>query len=154
MSRITLIAAIGCHGQLGLNGEMPWGRAYPEDLKRFREITTGGVVVVGVKTWPSIRHLIGTYDRSFQLDYQNALVPDILATFLEFFPGRRIFIAGGAKTYRRWLPHVTAFDVTSLPYDGDADVWADFLIPHVTREIPACSPSTKSPCASDPAASA
>jgi len=36
---------------------------------------------------------------------------------------RTIWIAGGAKTYARFLPHVRRAIVTLIDYDGPADVW-------------------------------
>ena len=137
MSEITLIAAIGERGQLGLKGDMPWGRGFPDDLKRFREVTAGGVVIVGHRTWPSVQHLNGTHGRLFLVDdplrTPHKFADDIAITF----GNPEIFIAGGAKTFARWMPRITAFDVTRLPFEGPADVYADFLLPHVTRELAA-----------------
>ncbi len=54
MIDVTLIAAIGQQGQLGLNGGLPWksnwGHAYLADLWRFRETTTGAVMIAGHRT--------------------------------------------------------------------------------------------------------
>lgn len=136
MTQITLIAAIGQRGQLGLRGELPWasnfGHAYREDLRRFREVTTGGLVIVGHRTWPNVKHLDDTYGRVFVADDLRRHPVELTEAAARRFH-RSIFIAGGAKTYARWLRHITDFDVTLLPYDGEADVYAEFLLPHVTR---------------------
>ncbi len=49
---IALIAAISENNCIGKNGTLPWH--IPEDMKRFRELTTGHTVLMGRKTWESI----------------------------------------------------------------------------------------------------
>lgn len=123
MSQITLIAAVGRRGQLGLNGDMPWGRGHPEDLKRFREKTTGGIVIVGHNTWRWVAHLDGTHGRIFLEDNLRWTPFELAERLARRFDNPNIWIAGGAKTYARWMTRCTAFDITRLPYDGPADVW-------------------------------
>ncbi|WP_298962531.1 dihydrofolate reductase [uncultured Methylobacterium sp.] len=137
--RITLIAAIGQQGQLGRHGKLPWQglphRIYAEDLSRFREITAGAAVVVGHHTWPSVRHLDGTNGRSFVNDCLRRSPGELAEAIVRRLRKDRIFIAGGAKTYGRWMHLIDDFDVTRLPYNGEANVYAEFLLPHVTREV-------------------
>ncbi len=49
---IALIAAISENNCIGKSGTLPW--YIPEDLKRFKKITTGHTVLMGRKTWESI----------------------------------------------------------------------------------------------------
>ena len=49
---IALIAAIAKNKIIGINNSLPWD--IPEDLKRFRKITTGHPVLMGRKTFESI----------------------------------------------------------------------------------------------------
>src|SRR3989344_7248852 len=49
---ITLIAAISKNNVIGTEGRLPWH--IPEDLKRFKTLTVGKVVLMGRKTWESI----------------------------------------------------------------------------------------------------
>jgi dihydrofolate reductase len=120
MTEIILIAAVGRQGQLGLNGGLPWGDDFKEDRKRFRNVTAGGIVISGYVTYQTIKHLDGTHDRAFLSDWTDLTIPQQL---LKVGRSRTIFIAGGAKTYTRWLPYITRFDITVLPYDGPADVY-------------------------------
>lgn len=124
---VRLIAAVGRQGQLGLNGQMPWqgfeGAPFRDDLRRFREQTTGGLVLVGHNTAQTVRHLQDTHGRRFLLDEPARTVPSLLSQLGHIYPGRTLWVAGGAKTYARWMPFVTAFDVTVLPYDGPADTF-------------------------------
>ncbi|OQS06384.1 bifunctional dihydrofolate reductase-thymidylate synthase 2 [Thraustotheca clavata] len=50
---VSIVVAVArATGGIGIEGRLPWRLA--GDLKRFREITTGGVVVMGRKTWESL----------------------------------------------------------------------------------------------------
>src|SRR5699024_6077107 len=48
---IGLVWAQSLDGVIGLDGDMPWH--VPEDLKHFKDITMGEVLVMGRKTWSS-----------------------------------------------------------------------------------------------------
>lgn len=55
--KITLVAAVAENGVIGVDGEMPWH--YPEDLKRFKQLTVGHPVIVGRRTHESIVDRLG-----------------------------------------------------------------------------------------------
>jgi len=49
---ISIIAAIGKNRELGKNNKLLW--YIPEDFKRFKELTSGHVIIMGRKTYESI----------------------------------------------------------------------------------------------------
>ena len=49
---IKAIAAVSENGVIGKNGDLPW--RLPDDLKWFKKITMGHVIVMGRKTWESL----------------------------------------------------------------------------------------------------
>jgi dihydrofolate reductase len=49
---ISIVVAHGANGVIGDKGRLPW--RLPSDLRRFRELTTGGTVVMGRKTFESL----------------------------------------------------------------------------------------------------
>lgn len=49
---ISIIAAIGKNRELGKDGKLLWH--IPEDMKRFKKLTSGHVVIMGRKTFESI----------------------------------------------------------------------------------------------------
>ncbi len=115
---VSLIAAVGRSGQLGLNGRLPWHE--PEDLAFFRRMTMGHVVVVGFSTSRQLPDLDG---RTVHIAAREEQPEDVM----ERYAGRSIWIAGGAKTYRMWLPFVRRAFVTLVDYDGPADVFMPSL---------------------------
>lgn len=52
MNKISIIAAIGENRELGKNGKLLWHIS--EDLKRFKKLTDGHVVIMGRKTFDSL----------------------------------------------------------------------------------------------------
>ena len=49
---ITLIVAYDEERAIGKDGDIPW--KLPEDMKHFKELTMGGTVIMGRKTWDSL----------------------------------------------------------------------------------------------------
>ncbi len=117
MIDVRLIAAIGRRGQLGLAGHLPWHE--PEDLAWFRQQTLGGVVVMGFRT----ARIVGALPDRTVVPWLGQEPAAFLEDVARNHPGRTIWIAGGAKTYARFLPHVRRAIVTLIDYDGPADVW-------------------------------
>lgn len=50
--RVVLVAAVADNGVIGRDGDIPW--RIPEDMRHFREVTTGHTVVMGRVTFESI----------------------------------------------------------------------------------------------------
>ena len=49
---VTIVAAVARNGVIGVDGGLPWH--LPDDLRRFKELTLGHVLVMGRKTYESI----------------------------------------------------------------------------------------------------
>jgi dihydrofolate reductase len=56
-TRFSIVLAMSENRVIGKDGDMPWH--IPEDLKRFRELTLGKPVIMGRKTFESIRKRLG-----------------------------------------------------------------------------------------------
>ncbi|GJE26442.1 dihydrofolate reductase [Methylobacterium organophilum] len=124
MIDVRCICAIGQRGQLGLNGQLPWeGNTDPvfvEDVTRFFQLTMGHVLIAGPKTVSSIPEF-AFKDRTIDV-IRSHEDPE---TVLKRYPGRRIFVGGGIKVWDVYAPYIQHWDVTRLPYDGEADRWFD-----------------------------
>ena len=119
---ISLIAAVGIRGQLGLNGKLPWHNS--EDLKWFKRLTLGGIVVVGYNTYQTLPTLLG---RSV-VNMGRKTPQDILDEFdITATTGADLWIAGGAKTYEQWFSYIDRYYISRIQYDGEADVWMPTL---------------------------
>lgn len=131
--RITLIAAMARNRTIGAGNRLPWHLS--EDLRRFRRLTTGHVLVLGRKTFESIgsRPLIGRtlvvvsrgeiatqkgVERAGSVEEALALA----ARIAEAGGCHEIFVAGGAEIYRQTLPVADRLQLTIIEEDfaGDA----------------------------------
>ena len=56
MTSLSLIVAVASNGTIGINNTLPWH--LPEDLKRFRALTTGHHIIMGRKTYESLNRLL------------------------------------------------------------------------------------------------
>jgi dihydromethanopterin reductase len=119
---VRAICAIGQRGQLGLGGAMPWegerGRAFIADVERFFEITRGHVIVAGPRTVASVP-AFARVDRSWVVIRSTERPEDVLARY----PGRVVYVGGGPPVWDAYARFIRHWDITRLPYDGDADRW-------------------------------
>ncbi|MBQ9156696.1 MAG: dihydrofolate reductase [Eubacterium sp.] len=112
----------------------------PNDMKNFRALTEGNVVVMGRKTLESFpggqplpRRVNIVLTR--QADYQKkgALIvhsEEELRRKLAEYDSDRIFVIGGESIYRLLLPYCNTAYITRLDYAYEADTW----MPDLDRE--------------------
>ena len=125
MTEITMIAALSENNVIGNDGGIPWN--IPEDMKHFRELTTGNTVIMGRKTYESLPE-----DYTPLPDRQNIVLsrsdPDIEAEVAESLEDayrksdNRIFIIGGESVYRQALEDADRLEITRVhrELEGDA----------------------------------
>lgn len=123
---VRLIWAQADNGVVGYDNELPW--RIPEDLARFRALTTGGTVVMGRRTWESLpprfrplpgrRNVVVTRDGSY--DAPGADVVGSLEDALALADD--IWVGGGAEIYAAAMPVAEALFITDVDgeYPGDA----------------------------------
>lgn len=111
---------------IGLNNALPWH--LPEDLKRFRALTTGHHIIMGRKTYESLNRLlpdrttvIVTRNEGYQVP--GALIAHSLEQALALaIDDNEVFLIGGAELYRDGLKLADRLYVTEIDasFAGDA----------------------------------
>jgi dihydrofolate reductase len=124
--RITLIAAVSDNGVIGRGNALPWH--LPADLQRFKRLTTGHAVVMGRKTWESIRRPLPNRRNiviSGTPGFQPAgatVVPTFAAAIDVAKDLAELFAIGGSRVFEAALPLTDRLELTrvhaSVP--GDA----------------------------------
>ena len=106
--KIHLIVAMTADRVIGDPGKLPWH--IPEDLKRFKEITTGHTVIMGLNTYRTINRPLPNRN-NIVLSHEEIDLPGcVVATSVEEALnkakkyGKGIFIMGGASVYEQMLP--------------------------------------------------
>jgi dihydromethanopterin reductase len=119
---VRAICAIGQRGQLGLAGRLPWegaqGREYVADVERFFDITRGHVIAAGPATIASVPDFARA-DRTWAVIRSGERPEDVIARY----DGRVLYIGGGPPVWDAYARFIRHWDITRLPYDGDADRW-------------------------------
>src|SRR5690606_221775 len=101
---VTIVAAVARNRVIGRDNDLPW--RIPEDLRRFKELTMGGVLVMGRKTYESIgRPLPGrrtvVVSRNPDLEIEGVEMAPSLEMALEIAGGDDVFVVGGGEIYRQ-----------------------------------------------------
>ncbi len=124
MPEVRSMCAIGLRGQLGLHGRLPWEGntepAFVADVQRFFEITRGHVLIAGPRTVESVPDFAKA-DRTVVAIRSHEDPEAVLARF----PGRIVYVGGGPPVWSAYARFIRHWDVTRLPYDGEADRWFD-----------------------------
>ncbi len=126
MTQLSIIVAIANHQVIGINNTLPWH--LPEDLKRFRALTTGHHIIMGRKTYESLGRLlpgrttvIVTRNKNFRLE--GALIAHSLEGAVALCKSdNEVFLIGGAELYQDGLKLANKLYITEvdLTVDGDA----------------------------------
>jgi dihydrofolate reductase len=115
------IAAVAENSAIGKGGKLPWH--YSSDMKFFKETTMGHAVVMGRKTWLTLKkplkgRLNIVLSRDGTLEPQESLVVlgDIESVLsLNKSLTTDMFVIGGAQIYREFLPHIEQWIITEVP---------------------------------------
>ena len=130
------IVAVDQNGAIGKGGKLPWH--YSADMKFFKETTTGNAVVMGRKTWltlkkPLPKRLNIVLSRKGEIEPQDSVVvlrdvDSVLA--LAKTLDSDLYVIGGEQVYRSFLPRIEKWIVTRVPLlieDADAFVPQNYL---------------------------
>ena len=130
------IVAVDRNGAIGKGGKLPWH--YSADLKFFKETTTGNAVVMGYKTWLTLKRPLPNrlnivLSRQSQIEPQDSVlvlrdVESVLAMVKDL--KGHLFVIGGEQVYRALLPYIEKWIVTEVPLtieDADAFVPENYL---------------------------
>lgn len=124
---ISMIAAIGKNRELGKNNDLIWH--FKEDMKFFRETTTGNTVVMGRKTFESLPHALPNRRNvviTTNKDYvaEGAEVVTSVEDALELTKNDNVFIIGGGKIYNEFLKYSDKLYLTEIDDEcPDADTF-------------------------------
>lgn len=123
---MTIILVADNNWAIGKNGNLL--ARLPEDMKRFREITTGHTVVMGRKTYESfpkrpLPDRVNCVISRTQKEIEGAEVFGSVEEFLQYAKGvnDEIFVIGGGEIYSQFLPYCDKAYITRVyeSFEGD-----------------------------------
>jgi dihydrofolate reductase len=119
VSTVTIVAAVAANGVIGRDGGLPWH--LPEDLRQFKRLTRGHVLVTGRRTFESIGRplpdrttIVVTRQPDWHADGVLTApdVPAALATAAGL--DEQVFVIGGHEVFRRALPVADRMVITQV----------------------------------------
>ena len=125
---ITIVAAVARNGVIGIDGGLPWH--LPDDLRRFKELTLGHVLVMGRKTYESIGHslpgratIVVTRNPSWDPGSAEVRVAGSVSEAIEAAASleREVFVVGGGEVYAEALALADRLELTWVDAEPDGD---------------------------------
>ncbi|MDO4773804.1 MAG: dihydrofolate reductase [Candidatus Saccharibacteria bacterium] len=114
----AIVVAYDQRRAIGTGGDLPWGRSLPADLAHFKQLTTGGCVIMGRKTFASIGSRPLPNRENIVVSSKPTGVSGVLtavnlssAYALSRYP---IFIIGGGQLYAAALPDANIVYATEV----------------------------------------
>ena len=137
--KIAILTAVARNGAIGNNGEIPWH--FPEDMKLFKKLTIGRVVIMGRKTFESIGkplpnrlNIVVTRQNGLDLSNVGVAVVHSLEEALAFAKrmldskantddNEEVFCIGGVEIYRLAMPVADKIYLTQIDKDFNGDAF-------------------------------
>lgn len=132
----TIIAAVGKNNELGKNGGLIWN--LPNDLKFFKENTTGKKVFMGKRTYESLPKRLPNREHYVLTDVPMNDEGIHLVYDLEKYINENkdteeeIFVIGGGMVYKQLAPYAKRFLLTEV--DASCDD-ADTFFPNLDKTL-------------------
>ena len=124
-SAITIVVARAINGVIGRDNQLPWH--IPGDLKRFKALTMGSVMVMGRKTFESLpgllpgrRHIVLTRDPRWKAD-GTEIAHDVDGA-LALAAGAPVSVIGGAAVFALFEPLADRIELTEVLAEIEGDV--------------------------------
>ena len=126
---LSIIVAIAENGAIGAKNELLW--RLPNDMRRFKELTTGHTVIMGRKTFESLpkgalpNRTNVVITRNTKVSFDNCEVFNDLKTAIDKHKKEKeIFIIGGANIYKQAMIFAEKLYVTYVHHSfGNADTF-------------------------------
>lgn len=126
---ISIIAAVAKNRAIGKGGDLIWHLS--NDLKHFKEVTTGGCVLMGYNTYASLpgrkalpkrRNIIISShlkDAPEGFEVANSILDAMKLVFNE----EKVFVIGGGMIYEQFLPMANKLYLTRIDKKFEADTF-------------------------------
>lgn len=126
---ISIIAAVGENNAIGYKNKLPWH--IPEDLKRFKKITSGAPVIMGYNTFLSLgkpltgrANIVLMHERAIKIKSCQAAqsIKQAIDIARRYKP-KEIFFIGGAQVYKQAMQLADKLYITKVKGSFKADAF-------------------------------
>ena len=133
---LSIIVAKASNNIIGKNNSLIWH--LPEDLKRFKELTTGHTIIMGRRTFESLgrvlpnrKHVILCNDMQMDVKDDRIEILDDISKLDKYINSEEEnFVIGGATIYRLLMPYANKMYITEIDQEFEGDV----SFPEINKE--------------------
>lgn len=126
---LSIIVAVAENNVIGKENKLIWH--LPEDLKRFKKLTTGHTIIMGRKTFESLgrvlpnrKHVILCNDMELNIEDENVEVLEDISMLKQYIDStEENFVIGGATIYKLLLPYANKIYLTLIHEKFEGDVF-------------------------------
>ena len=134
---LSIIVAKAQNNIIGKDNKLLWH--IPEDLKRFKDITTGHTIIMGRKTFESLgrvlpnrKHIVFTQNSDFKVNDENVKIVHSMLEIQEYIENKEEnFVIGGAMIYNLLMPYANKMYITEIHKDFEGDT----VFPKINLDI-------------------
>ena len=117
---ISLVAAASDNNVIGINNSLPW--KMPADMKFFRNLTMGHVVIMGRKTFESMgakplggrKNVIISRNKNFSTNADYTVLGSLSEAFRLFIDEKEVFVIGGSEIFKQAFPQADKIYLTRV----------------------------------------
>ena len=125
---LSIIVAKAKNNIIGKDNALIWH--LPEDLKRFKKMTTGHTIIMGRRTFESLgrvlpnrHHIILCNDAKMEIQNENVEILENISLLDKYVKdSEEHFVIGGATMYRLLMPLCEKMYITEINQDFEGDV--------------------------------
>ena len=125
---LSIIVAKAKNNIIGKDNQLIWH--LPEDLKRFKRLTTGHTIIMGRKTFESLgrilpnrHHIILCNDAQMNIEDENVEILEDISLLDKYVNDEQEhFVIGGATMYRLLMPKCNKMYITEINQEFEGDV--------------------------------
>jgi len=136
---ISIIVAIAENNAIGKNNDLLWH--IPEDMKRFKQITSGHKIIMGKRTYESLPYRPLKNRTNIVISdlpgdhYEGCLMAYSIEEAMEHCTqDEECFIIGGGMVYKQFLPLADKLYITRVDKSFEADIFFPEIDPETWEE--------------------
>ena len=125
---LTIIVAASENNAIGKDNELIWD--LPDDLKRFKKLTSGHYIIMGRKTFdtfpkllPNRTHVVISRKKRLNVPKEVIVVNDVLDAIKICKNDPNPYIIGGGEIYKLYINLADKIELTRVHGNFDADTF-------------------------------
>lgn len=134
---LSIVVAKAQNNIIGKDNKLLWHIS--EDLKRFKDLTTGHTIIMGRKTFESLgrilpnrKHIVFTQNPDFKVNDENVKIVHSMLEIQEYIENKEEnFVIGGAMIYNLLMPYANKMYITEIHKDFEGDT----VFPKINLDI-------------------